>query len=180
MKKNSFDVVAVVVACVLLGISAVGVVKVLLNGELDSTYLLGAIVLICSLNFLLLYLISGFTKGYAKLYKAALLLGSLNALFVTMASVNESSQYIAVMFCALSFGLYMVLAFAKNFGKVKSLIFCAIVILCRISGLVSNIISYGSILDDHVILIGSQLALSLAIFTATFAKYVDKTERGAI
>lgn len=178
MQKDKFNMAIVVVGCLLLAVCSVGVSKVLYSGSLDSIYYLGAIVLLGSLIFSIIYLALGYSKGFSDLYKTAVSLGALNALFATVSATNEANNYIAIMMCAISFGLYVLLAFAKDLGKTKSYIFCAIIIACRLAGLIANTISYGSIVDEHSILIAGQFALALTIFIATIAKYIDKAERG--
>lgn len=176
--KNTFYKLVTIFSCLLTIVCAIALGKVLLANTLEGVYLAGAVLIFASLIYAFVYLILGFKKDLASLYKKSIALSVLNALIVTVASVNEANPYVSVMFCTISFGLLMVLLFAENLGETKSNIICISVLVLRAAGLASNYMAIRNILDDKVVLIGAQLALALMVFVATEAKYVDKTKRG--
>lgn len=178
MKNPLFSKLVTAFSCLLTLVCSIAVGKVIIANQLEGLYLAEAILIFASLIYSLIYLLLGFRKDLANLYKKSIALSTLNALVVTIASVNEINPYASVMFCTISFGLLMVLLCAENLGSTKSYIICIIILVLRAAGFASNLFVVGDITNDSVVLIGAQLALSLMVFVATSAKYVDKNQRG--
>lgn len=179
MKKSLFSKLVTIFSCLLTIVCAIAVGKVILANELEGLYLAEAVLIFASLIYSLVYLVLGFRKDLADLYKKSIALSALNGLVVTVASVNEVNPYASVMFCTISFGLLMVLLCAENLGATKSYIFSIIILILRAAGFAINLLAIGDIANDNVVLIGAQLALALMVFIATSAKYVDKNNRGS-
>ena len=169
---------ATIATLVLIVLCVIGVAKVIREQTLSELYVAGAMFVLISLVFGFIYLILGYSKMTAPVYKIAIAVAALNALLVTTTSVNEPTVYISIASCAICFGLYCVLLFAKDLGKQKSLIICGAIVFIRAIGLFSNIASYGSLTSNEVILIGAQLALAIVITLITIGKYIDKKSRG--
>lgn len=178
MKNTLFSKLVTVFSCLLSLVCSIAVGKVILSNQLEGLYLAEAVLIFASLIYSLIYLLLGFKKDLASLYKKSIALSTFNALIITIASVNEINPYASVLFCTLSFGLLMVLLCAENLGSTKSYIICIIILVLRAAGFVSNLLVVGDITNDSVVLIGAQLSLALMVFVATSAKYVDKNQRG--
>lgn len=165
-----------VIICILALLSVLGMLMMILNSDLDMIYKIEVISNAISLVFLLEYFLLGFKKDFASYYKLAMYVNAANALLVTAVSANETSKYISIISCAICFGIILTLAIAKNLGKNMSVVLCTVVIILRLSGLISYYLSTNSI-NFVFLTILSQLLLAIVILVATIAKYEDKALR---
>lgn len=176
--KKTLNVFAIIISVISI-FCALSVMYVAINSELDILYIVETVSCLFSLLYAFVYLINGYKKDFAKYYKVAMIVNAINALVVTALSSNEATKYISIISCAICFGAITTLALAKNLGKNTSLLLCGIVIVLRTMGIISAFIAHVSMNIDLIIML-SQLVLSLVILLATIAKYVDKDERHTI
>lgn len=176
--RKSLKIFAIIIC--ILAIASVGfMVYMAFNSDIDVFYKVEVVSNIIALLFVFEYIILGFKKDFASYYKLAMYVNAANALIVTAVASNESTKYIAIISCAICFGCILTLAVAKNLGKKMSLILCTVVILLRISGIISYYFSANTV-DISLIIMISQLVLALVILVATIAKYEDKTIRHTV
>lgn len=133
----------------------------------------------------LIYAISGYKKNAAKYYKAFMILQLCtrifdlsNDIYFTSLSDAYGSSYFTTVFKSIIVICVAILAFAKDFGKKKSLIVVYVSLICDAAVLVRVLTTYSNSMGD--------VAMALAYFvlgaiTAVFvdAKYIDKASRGA-
>lgn len=138
----------------------------------------------------LIYLLKGYKKEDAKLYKAFLIVYGIGILIssATIAPLFEVRPVITRVLIpnyAIMYGTVMVLAFADNLGEKKSMLLAwvnfALVAVLLIALLLTHpgTLRGGSIMDNAIIIhIAKFFILSLTLVITTRSKYVDKETRG--
>lgn len=132
-----------------------------------------------------IYAISGYKKNAAKYYKGFMLLQLLariiefvSDLYYTLSYDVYANSYFTTVFKFIIVICIAILAFAKDFGKEKSLIVVYLSFVCDALVLVRVLITYSDIIAD-VILAFTYLILSCITIIFVEAKYIDKESRGA-
>ena len=156
--------------------------------DINGTNTLGLVYTVLdvlALLFALFYILYGYTKnaaGYYKTFGYLYLASRLICAFKTFSgpiniTANNSKLFNSVSICII-IALLLVLVFAKNLGKKKSLILCGVIVAFEA---ILFIIIYNEIgafnLGAKLKLADLDLACLYGILT--YAKYLDKTERGA-
>ena len=129
------------------------------------------------LVFAAFYIISGYTKDAAKYYKVFGALLAIKYLVEILSGSINSAIPFGVMVRALSLVIVLVLLLSANLGKAKSFVLCGIFVILRVALLLYAVIR-GDMLT--ILLIGNIVNIDLACLYGimTYAKYLDKTERG--
>lgn len=153
----------------------------LLDGNLSLVYNIEIIADIIASIVAFMYLVEGFSKSVATHYKTCMIIAAINALIVVATSASEKIDYVPMIMCAIAFCLVSFLAFGTNLGRNVSFICCGLLVLIRVAGLVSVLITLDqySILDPTLVLVVCQISLALLLSVITYAKYKDKAARGA-
>ena len=168
----------VVINCLFALICGGGAIYVSFTNNMDVFYKIEAIADLLALAGASIYLVLGYKKGVASIYKACMYICGLHALLVTALAINEEIKYIPVIFCAISYGNIFLLALGKDLGKKMSLGLAITVVLLRTFGFVSSIFERTGVFNTYSILILSQLVLALFVLIIVYAKYTDKKNRG--
>lgn len=176
-KQERFNLFAVIVNLVLI-FSGINLIKNLYSSNVDGLDKACSVFILISLAAAFVYICSGFKKSMAVYYKASLILCSINGLLSIVAS-NSSSSVLAFVCNVLCYLVLIVLITCENIGKRNSYILCAINVVLRIVAMFIVVKYFGSSTYQTRIAL-SQLALALMVAIATFAKYIDKDNRGTI
>ena len=153
---------------------------------------IAAIKVTCAVLFLamlcgLFYLVKGFRKDAAKFYRFYMSVSAFAVLVVLIAAcvvgvtgvTNGGIGFILMVTVGIVlYGSFLLLGYAKDLGKKKNYIICAI--SCAISLISAAIIA---IIEndawDKASVIFATFVLSLLAFVMTVAKYQDKAQRGS-
>ena len=123
------------------------------------------------------YILRGYSKDSAAFYK---LFGAVYALYIITAVVSISTNAtkpLIVTFENFSLVIVLVLLLSENLGKIKSFILCALLVLFNIAILVTNLIT-GKYIGIVLTIMLVDIVLACLYGIMTYAKYLDKTERG--
>ena len=134
----------------------------------------------------LIYAISGYKKNSAKYYKGfmvllfiARIIDAFNDLYITLSYATVyNNSYFTTVFKFIIVACIAILAFAKDFGKKKSLIVVYVSLICDAIIFVRILTTYSSIFAD-IVLIFTYLILGCITTVFVEAKYIDKESRGA-
>ena len=140
------------------------------------TRILSAITKLVALVFAGFYIILGYRKNAAKYYKIFGFLYMISIVFAIIACISNTPAVVDIICYSLSVIGALVLIFVKDFGKAKALATCGVLVLLQI---VSAIFSYIEG-DPTIVKINVFMLLDLACLFGimTYAKYLDKDERG--
>ena len=184
-----------VVVCIILIISGlvfqvINAITVGAQTEDAMLYWLAKIVNALTLILALVYLIKGYKKEDAKLYKAFLIVYGIGIL-ISSASMVVLVNFIPVITrvlvpnYAIMYGTVMVLACAENLGEKKSMMFAwvnfalvailLVALLITLPGTARGGTLINSAVDIHI---AKYFILSLVLVVTTRSKYVDKETRG--
>ena len=174
-KVISFITILLVAIATVLGI-------LLLSGSKDFwasiIWGIGVIAMIPSF----IYACNGYKKDVAVYYKAFMGLYTLSALITFIAdivnTIAKGTPFVSTIICVVVLINYLILTFAKDFGKQKSMITAFCILGAQLIRFARMLIHYN---NDNVIFLSASLNLIVAIVACLFvyAKYQDKTERGA-
>lgn len=131
---------------------------------------------IVTLAFAAFYIVCGYGKNASHLYRlfASSFAASVIAAVVNV-SVNGSDAFAPLELC-LMLTVILVLLFGENPGKKRSFALCGILVLLGAASVVSAAVGGNA---DSVIAASVRLALVCLYGIMTYAKYLDKTERGS-
>lgn len=150
---------------------------------------LTAAVVILALLGALIYLLTGYQKDSAVFHRIFLVLYAVSTVFqnVSITYVGESVfSRINVALYTVIFGNVLVLLLAKDFGKTKTFAVCGVNLLCsavllasRIAVLNPELTAFEVLRDiEMILLVASEVVISLIAFVVSAAKYADKEARG--
>ena len=177
-KPNKLLDAAVIVNSLICLLSIAGIVYILLGTNLDLFYKVEGIFDLIALLFATIYYVSGYSKESADMFKAFLLVSTINALVVVVVEISEMTSVVSLIFSLISLVIIGYLALGLNIGKNNSIGLCILLVILKVLCLIMSIVmANSSILYPSNILLVSQLALSLTILVSTCAKYIDKAER---
>lgn len=168
----------VVINCLLALICGGSAIYVSFSNNMDVFYKIEAIADLLALLGASIYLVLGYKKGVASVFKTSMYICALHALLVTALAVNEEVKYIPVISCAISYGNIFLLALGKDLGKKMSYGLAITVVILRTLGFVSSIFSGLGLFNTYSVLVLSQLVLALFVLIIVYAKYTDKKSRG--
>ena len=150
--------------------SVIGIV----NADMNATRIISHIAAIVSLVFAAFYILSGYRKNAAKYYKVyGALLAIIFLISILTASVNSRGS-IGIMAASLSLVFVLVLLLSENLGKAKSFILCGLLVIFNVVLLIIG----QNVTATTVIAKLVKIDLACLYGIMTFAKYLDKTERG--
>ena len=145
--------------------------------DANATTIINRVLAIAVLVFGGFYIVKGYTKGAAKYYKLFGLIYALKLISHILTSITNPGMTFANVCNIVSLVIVLVLLLVKNLKKTKSLILCGILVVVNVVMLLNTIISgdYLAItIMNHIV----NLDLACLYGTLTYAKYLDKTERG--
>ena len=127
------------------------------------------------------YVFRGYSKHAAKAYKAFIGLFALHHLSMVLGLGVTSQVNVQLILEAITFWLILLLFLAKDLGKTGSLILCAATLLLSLVALGLE----AAVPEEEVVLgvlrLGratARMALAWLLLLMTYAKYLDKAERG--
>ncbi|MBQ0026153.1 MAG: hypothetical protein KBS79_02135 [Lachnospiraceae bacterium] len=142
--------------------------------QVGSLFALGALV------FAAYYVFAGYTKDAAGFYKVYTGIFGLSLLVALIDAIVEGTHALGISCTAIALAIIVVLLFVKNLGKTVSLTLCVVLLAACAFVLVNFIgandgspIGILNMLHSIVLMI-----LAFMQFVITFAKYIDKKERG--
>ena len=178
MLRTDKPIYKVILVFNLLLIAAAVVLSIIgICGEgATATRIITTVIRLVALLFAGFYILSGYRKDAAKYYKLfgflymlTMVSGIISGIFNTTSALNVICDVLIVI------GI-LALAFAKDLGRTKSFVICAVLVVLQIV-LVLLVYFAG---DPAVVKIISFIGIDLACLYGimTFAKYLDKAERG--
>lgn len=152
----------------------------LIEQKIDYLYSIEALTDIIATTIASIYLLEGFRKESSKKFKATLIATTVNALVVTVVSIAEKIDVVPIIMCSIAFYILGYLTIVKNIGKKTSYILCGILVIIRLSGFISGLLTLRNVPNGSsmIILMFSQLSLAMLICVLEYAKYFDKQSRG--
>lgn len=175
--QDKFNLSAALINLALI-FSGIGLIKNLYSSTVGGLDKACSVFILISLAVAFVYICSGFKKSMSPYYKASLILCSINALLSIIAS-NSASSIFAFVCNVLCYLVIIILITSKDLGKKNSYILCAVNVVLRAISLFIVINHFGNGTYQASIAL-SQLALALMVAIATYAKYIDKGNRGTI
>ena len=172
---SAITILLVVVAAVLAGI-------VLFSGEYSIMRFISKVISLIAMIPCFVYACKGYKKDVAVYYKAFMGLFALSALITLITDIidtvaNSYPSYFSTVICAIVLIGYLILAFAKDFGKQKSMITAFCILGAQLISFVRMLVKFGGVTS---IILSACLNLIVSIVACLFvyAKYQDKAERG--
>ena len=139
--------------------------------------IISRIVAIACLVFAGFYILGGYTKNAAKYYKVYGVLLAIKYFAGILSGSTKSRTPFGTAVITLSLVIVLVLLLSENLGKTKSLVLCGLLVILRavilLPPIIKGIISINFIITN---LVNIDLACLYGIMT--YAKYLDKAERG--
>ena len=122
------------------------------------------------------YIIKGYTKNASKYYKLfAIFFGANQILQISTRSVENANTFLVVS-SVIALCIIFVTVLILDLGKSKSFILCGVLVALMLFNLIFTIASGYSIPPILHKVVDLDIACLYGIFT--YAKYLDKTERG--
>lgn len=153
---------------------------------LDNTGIAGSITATALFALALLasfyYIIKEYTKEYAWAYKSFVYLYAVGELVSLVNYGATTAEILPIAFLAVTFGLIIVLAIVKDFGKSNSLMVCITILVLTVINLIYDAPSMAepdATSTLGIIRIVTSLVLASMLTLMTMAKYSNKEERGA-
>ena len=159
---------------ILLGI--VLTLKVFVGADEIMTRIISSIATIACLVFAAFYIISGYTKNAAKYYKVFGTLLVVKYLAGILSGSSKSGTPFGIMVLAFSLVIALVLLLSENLGKTKSLVLCGLLVI--ISAVDVGVYIRFPISTYSLIAKLVKIDLACLFGIMTYAKYLDKAERG--
>ncbi len=137
--------------------------------------LVSLILKVITLIYAIYYMFFGYSKNAALYFKFFLALVTITFAFQVVIAVFYELSSVATLLWVLSFAIMFVLTTGLDLGKKKSFIYCAILLAVNIIYIIVMLFVNPAIelLSAVVIFI-----LACLVSVMTYAKYLDKTERG--
>ncbi len=159
-----------IIAAIVLGIIAI-------SSEIASiTRILSSVIRLGALLFAGFYILSGYRKNAAKYYKIYGVIFMLTEVMGVMTYFNHAPTVPEVICDVLISVAIFTLVFIKDLGKTKSLIICAFLVIFQIALAILAYSESEPFIVKLNMLMGVDLTCLYGIMT--YAKYLDKTERG--
>ena len=145
--------------------------------DANLTRILFRVSAIACLVFAGFYIINGYTKDAAKYYKVYGALYAVKHLMGILSGSAKSGTTFGIMVLALSLVITLVLLLSENLGKTKSFVLCGLLVILGVVLLVHSL-SQGNI--PTILIMSNIVNVDLAYLYGimTYAKYLDKAERG--
>ncbi len=165
---NLLFIVAGIVACV-IGIA---------SPYADAYRIISRAVSIAVLAFGGFYILSGYTKDAAKYYKLFGALYAVKLILKLLSGIVHAGTPLGIMLGVFSLVFVLVLLLSENLGKQKSLILCGLLVIVGVVVFVISALDAKYQTASAVIegIVNIDLACLYGIMT--YAKYLDKAERG--
>lgn len=181
LKKVGIVNTILIAICLFLDGYAIGQYPGLLSSPM---YMIDNCLKVISIICGLIYAVSGYRKNAAKYYKGFMFLQLLTRIFdlsndtyFTLISDAYNRSYFTTTFKFIIVVCIAILAFAKDFGRKKSLIVAYISLICDVVIFVRIMATYSNSMGD-VALAFAYLVLGAVTTIFVEAKYIDKASRG--
>ena len=179
-KKANLIVIAALIVIALV-IEIMGVIDG--NGLVTDKILNG--ILVIGLLAGLVYLYTGSVKGSAKYYKVFMIIYAIELVYSVVAGICYSNalaawgaaDIIGLVLTAVSAVCIIVLAFGKDLGKKKSVLFALLNLILVCVNTLIGIFVFGNLASHYSIYIGNVI-LAVVTFLFVLNKYADKKARG--
>ena len=168
---------AILVFNLLLIVAAVVLSVIGMSGEgATITRILSAVIKMLGLLFAGFYIILGYRKDAAKYYKIFGLLYMLSIVAGIISCLSNTFSITMIICEVLIIVDVFALIFVKDLGKTKSFVICAILVSLQI---VLTALAYSES-DPSIVKINTFIGIDFACLFGimTYAKYLDKAERG--
>ena len=125
----------------------------------------------------MIYTLLGYRKNAAKYFKLYGLLYLVSQVAVVISAISMATKAITYIICIAAIVITFILVVCKDFGKEKSLCLCGLLVLVQLIACFVVYTSFGSLI---IVMITRAVDLVLACIYGimTYAKYLDKDERG--
>lgn len=143
----------------------------------DVFSLIGLAMTVLDLIFAGFYIINGYRKDAAKYYKIYGLLLAVKYTIIVVHSIILGSLPFEI-FNALTLVIVLVLTLSSNLGKNKSFILCGLLVILRVICFVIRIALIQATNINSILSHMANIDLVCLYGIMTYAKYLDKTERG--
>ena len=164
----------ILVLNLLLIVAAAVLTFIGISGEgVTTTRIVGAIIKLAALLFAGFYIVSGYRKNAAKYYKVYGTLYMITVIFGTITCLNNVPSVICNILIVLG---TVALVYVKDLGKTKSLAICDALLLLQI--VIAIFLWTNDIPTISKNNIFMSLDLTCLFGILTYAKYLDKAERG--
>ena len=161
----------------LLIAAAVALSVIGICGEVATAIrIISTVIRLLALLYAGFYILSGYRKDAAKYFKIFGILYLFSTVLGLISCISNTPTVLSVIFYVLSIIAILALAFAKDLGKAKSFVLCGILVALQIALSVSVYLQA----DPAIVKINMFISMDLACLFGimTYAKYLDKTERG--
>ena len=168
---------AILVFNLLLIAAAVALGIINLSGDgATLTRTLAIIARLLALLFAGFYIISGYVKDSAKYYKLFGIFYMFSMIIEMIACLTNTAFTMDIISIVLDIVCIFALVFVKDLGKTKSFVICGILVILQI---ICTILVYLEG-DPTIVKIDTFMGIDLACLFGimTYAKYLDKDERG--
>lgn len=186
--ENQFYKLILMFILVLLIPAAIADVQVIIGAQSTVLMIIEAVVMIVSLISAFVYILKGYSKNMAKVYKVfmySFLLAEVLGLIASL-TIDIATGALPIVLGAIIIIAIALLAFIKDFGKTNSFITAAILLAASFvsyftgAGAHPGVVRGGEdIINTSIGLLQSTtVLLSFVVGFLVIAKYVDKTARG--
>ena len=134
------------------------------------------------------YVFMGYKKDAAGSYKTFLFFCAFSELLSVLLSASfedQLSSTVGAFLSALTYGIILVMAVGKDLGKTVSYILCGIIYAVRMFAFLSTFIAFPGITRGgteintiYTLYAAASALIAFLIGIFTYAKYVDKEDRG--
>lgn len=178
MLRTDKPIYKVILVFNLLLIAAAVVLSIIgICGEgATATRIISAVLRLIALLFAGFYILSGYRKGSAKYYNLFGIIYMFSVVLEIISCLANTAFAMDIICSALIFIDLLALTCIKNLGKSKSFVLCGILVLLQIVCAVLVYIESDPIIVKIEMFMGIDLACLFGIMT--YAKYLDKAERG--
>ena len=178
MLRTDKPIYKVILVFNLLLIAAAVVLSIIgICGEVATAIrIISTVIRLLALLFAGFYILSGYSKDAAKYYKLFGIVYLLSTVLGLISCISNTPTVLSVICYVLTIIGILALAFAKDLGKTKSFIICAVLVVLQIALTVSVYLQA----DPAIVKINMFISIDLACLFGimTYAKYLDKAERG--
>lgn len=186
--ENQFYKLILMFILVLLIPAAIADVQVIIGAQSTVLMIIEAVVMIVSLISAFVYILKGYSKNMAKVYKVfmySFLLAEVLGLIASL-TIDIATGALPIILGAIIIIAIALLAFIKDFGKTNSFITAAVLLAASFvsyftgAGAHPGVVRGGEdIINTSIGLLQSTtVLLSFVVGFLVITKYVDKTARG--
>ena len=168
--------VILVLNVLLIGACLYALISGMISTPMSKTIFKVSLILkIASLVFALIYMLYGYRKNANLYYKGLLATITLLQLINLICLIYLGKDIVFVTISAIMFGILLVLTIGNDLGKTKSLVLTSILFILQTYEV---FVVYSKTITAESISYLTSLEIICLAGIMTYAKYLDKTERG--